>query len=163
MIKRFSAFLVFVIGIHVAHARLGETEKQLVERFGAPSSRATHKIFAQGKFVDLGPTLHFKQDDWRIDCDLIDERVVRIHYRKPGDRTEGQVQLVLGYNTQDLKWAETSKPSIAKLQRTWKRDDGATAEWSKSGGIKLVVPAYDRAKQVVEAKAKAEASKKPKI
>jgi hypothetical protein len=160
---KFSVFLSLAFGfIAVAHARLGETEAQMTARFGPPTVRSQHSTFAQGKLWPIGPTLMFRQGDWTISCDLIDGRCVRIQYGKPGDWTEEQFQLVLAYNSQGAKWTDTSRPAAAKFQRTWKRIDGAEAGWS-GGQMRLVVPAYERAKQVIEAKAKAAASQKPKI
>jgi hypothetical protein len=156
------AFL-FSLGITaLVHARLGETEAQMIARFGQPAYRNQHSIFTQGKGWPLGPSLLFRQDDWSISCDLVDGRCVRIQYGKPGEWTEEQIQLVLAYNSQGGKWTETSNPAARKYQRTWKRADGAEAVWN-SGHMRMVVPAYERAKQVLEAKAKAAASQKPKI
>lgn len=146
----------------VCHARLGETEAQLVARFGKPNLRSNHSAIAQGKSWVLGPSYHFRQDDWSISCDLVDGRCVRIGYSKGGDWTEDQIALVLASNSQGQKWTE-GVSGAAKLSRSWKRSDGATAQWSRGGSMRLVVPAYERAKQVAEAKAKAEASRKPKI
>lgn len=146
-----------------AQARLGETEQEMVDRFGKPMQRGEHTVIAQGKSWVLGPTVHFRQEDWQISADLVDGRCVRIAYSKRGDWTEEQVQLVLGSNSQGIKWTETSKPNTKKIERSWRRNDGALAGWSTLGSIRMVVPAYDRAKQVVEAKAKAEVSRKPKI
>jgi hypothetical protein len=153
-----------LLSVGVAHARLGETEAEMIARFGPPAHRGQHTAHAQGKNWDLGPSLSFKQDDWNIGCDLIDGRCVRVSYQKRGEWTEEQTQLVLSYNSQGGKWTETTKsPSMKKLARSWRRSDGATAGWTSTGGMKMEVPAYERAKQVIEAKAKAEVSKKPKI
>ena len=37
-------------------ARVGETEQQLLERSGTPTSRGKHIVMAQGRSYDLGPT-----------------------------------------------------------------------------------------------------------
>src|SRR5438874_1394864 len=102
--KLFSYIVLFLSAATLAQARLGETEKQLVERFGAPGSRSRHSIIAQGRIWELGPTLNFKQNDWQISCDLVDERVVRIQYQKVGEWTEDQIQAVLNSNSQGDKW-----------------------------------------------------------
>lgn len=146
-----------------AWARLGETEGELVARFGKESLRSNHSIVTQGKSHTLGPVLFFKQDDWSINCYLIDNKCMRISYAKPGDWSEDQIRLVLNSNSQGAQWGETSKPSIAKLQRTWKRIDGSTASWQKGGGMTLVWDAYNKAKAAVEERAKVAAKKKPKI
>lgn len=151
-----------VMCVTAGYARLGETEKELITRFGEPLSRGQHSMFAQGKSWKLGPRLTFKQDLWEIHCDLVDERVAHIHYFKRGDWTEEQVQTVLAYNTQGIAWTE-QESRFPKSVRTWKRKDGATAEWRHGAGLDMTVPAYNRAREVIEAKAKAEVSRKPKI
>jgi hypothetical protein len=160
--KLFLRVCFFLGASLLAHARLGETEAEMIARFGQPALRGKHSTIAQGKSWDLGPSFYFKQDDWQIHCDLVDGRCVRIRYGKKGDWTDEQFQLVLAYNSQGTKWTENSKPG-SKSVRSWKRSDGATADWIKGGNMKMTVPAYDRAKEVVEAKAKAEASKKPRV
>ena len=161
--KLFSAILLSLTLTAAAHARLGETEAQMVARFGQPMHRSQHSTYAQGKVWHMGPTLSFRQEDWSISCDLVDGRCVKIQYGKTGEWTEEQFQMVLAYNSQGARWTETSKPAAKKYNRTWKRADGADAVWNGGAGMSLVVPAYERAKQVIEAKAKAAASQKPKI
>lgn len=155
--------IIFLFGLSSSFARLGETERQLIERFGNVTARQQHKIFAQGKFIDLGPRLSFREGDWRIACDLIDGKCVRITYSKPGDWTEDQVQLVLNNNAQGEKWNEITKPGAAKMLRDWKRSDGSHAKWSRPQGFTLTWDAYEKAKARAEERARAEASRKPKI
>jgi hypothetical protein len=66
-------------------------------------------------------------------------------------------------NAQGARWSDTGKPNSKKLARSWRRDDGATARWQMADGLTLVTPAYERAKTLAEAKAKAEASRPPRI
>lgn len=155
----FSCLLFVTAG----QARLGETEKQLIERFGPPRLQAQHSIIAQGKIIPLGPQLHFAEGDWRIVCDIVDGKCLRIAYSKQGDWTEDQFQLVLNNNSQGSKWVEITKPSIAKLQREWKRGDGSTGKWTKVTGFALTWDAYKKAKAKAEERARVEASRKPKI
>jgi hypothetical protein len=157
------AFLLFLVIAPSLWARLGETEAELVARFGQPHSRVSHSVFAQGKFIPLGPQLHFREGEWRITADLIDGRCLRIAYQKPGDWTEDQIRLVLNSNTQSSQWAETSKANIAKLQRAWRRKDGSVAEWDKLTGFTLTWAAYETAKAKALERARVEASRKPKI
>ena len=157
-------FALFVLLLSAAHARLGETEAELFKRFGMTKTISHHVTFAQGKMITLGPTLFFKQDDWSIQCDMIDGRCMRILYHKPGDWTSDQIQLVMNSNTQGAKWTETSKQSVISLQRTWRRSDGSTATWGKGTGIQITWSAYEKAKKAAEEKARVEsAAKKPKI
>jgi hypothetical protein len=159
------ASLVFMYGLLavIASARLGDTEAELVERFGKPTMHSKHFIFAQGKQREMGPTLHFRLDEWSISCDLVDGRCMRIGYAKPGGWTEDQIRLVLSTNSQGAAWTETSKPMIAKLQRSWHRSDGSMANWNLGQGMNLVWNAYNVAKVKLEEQAKVEGMKKPKI
>lgn len=84
-----------------AVARLGETESELIARFGTPTGRSSHSIFAQGKRIDMGPVIVFRQDEWSISCDLVDGKCMRISYSKPGDWSEDQIRLVLNTNTKE--------------------------------------------------------------
>jgi hypothetical protein len=88
---------------------------------------------------------------------------MRISYSKTGDWTEDQIQLVLATNSQGAQWTETSKSSIATLQRTWKRIDASTATWMKSGSISLVWDAYNKAKAKLEEQTRVKAADRPKI
>lgn len=162
-IQHFLKIVAFVLSATIANARLGEDEKELTTRFGQPSLRSNHSIVSQGKIRSLGPTLIFKQDDWLIQADLVDGRCVRIHYSKPGDWTEKQFSFVLDANAQGARWSEISKKELSKFKREWKRSDSATAEWSRGGAMIVVSPAYQRAVANAEQKAKAEASRDPKI
>lgn len=152
--------VLFILTTVPVWARLGETEKELIARFGKPVTRARHSISAQGKSWELGPTLKFKQDDWHISSDLVDGRVVRENYQKRGDWTTEQIQAVLAANSHGATWTETTKGS-GTHSRTWKRTDGATAD--SFIGISFTTPAYTRAKELAEAKAKVEVSRTPKI
>lgn len=144
-------------------ARLGENERQLIERFGPPQSRLAHSVHAQGRNIDLGPKLIFREGDWRIACDLIDGRCVRITYTKRGDWTEDQVQLVLNNNAQGATWKETTRRGAESMIRDWKRSDGSTARWVRPQGFTLTWDAYEKAKAAAEERARVEASRKPKI
>lgn len=157
-----AVFVAAVAMVSSAFGRLGETESELIARFGKPQLRSVHHALSQGRQYELGPTLHFRQDDWRIGCDLVDGRCVRIEYGKTGQWTDEQIQVVLSSNAQGASWTERTAGS-GKLAREWRRADGATARWSSIGGMTLITPAYERAKSIAEAKAKAEASRKPKI
>jgi hypothetical protein len=158
-LKSFALLAFFVSSLF---ARVGETEAQLVSRFGPPIARVTHKVFAQGKWYELGPTLTFKQEGWQMACDLVDGRCVKINYQKTGEWTDEQFQTVLNANSQGEKWIDLSVTGAVKIRRKWKRSDGAVATWTMRQ-MDIIVPAYERAKAIVEAKAKADANRRPKI
>jgi hypothetical protein len=162
----FALLATLVVNLCLApcvHGRLGETETALAKRFGQPVTKARDNLVAEGKITQLWPQLTYRQDDWRIRCDIVDGRCARIHYSKPGEWTEEQLQTVLNTNAQGATWTDISKASIRKLAREWKRTDGATATWNAGVGLTVTSPAYDRAKVVEEAKVKAKSRQIPKL
>ncbi len=146
-----------------AWARLGETESGLTARFGQPTGRSRTVTSVQGKTIELGPSLLFRQDDWSIICDLIDGRCARISYSKRGEWTDDQIQAVLTANAQGAKWTDVSNAHLRNLSRDWKREDGATAHWQQGLSLSITTPAFERAKRIAEAKAKADASRVPRL
>jgi hypothetical protein len=163
LLRRLALIALLLLGVPFTFARLGETEAELIQRFGKPGSQSQHFVFTQGKMQAFGPALFFRQDDWSIQCDLVDGRCMRISYSKPGDWSGDQIMLVLSSNAQGAKWTENSKPSIASIKRTWLRVDGSTATWQKGAGMSLVWDAYNTAKAKFEEREKVASKKKPKI
>ena len=143
-------------------ARLGETEQQLVARFGAPTSRVIETMSAQGKVYEFGVKLRFRQDDWSIECAIVDGRSSREIYQKVGEWTDEQMTTVLNSNSQGARWTDLSRAATRKIFREWRRNDGGVATWSV-GTMTVTHPSYERAKKVVEAKAKASSSRPPNI
>ncbi len=145
------------------HARLGETEAELIQRFGKPTLTGKDTIIAQGQIIPLGVSHTFKQDDWLIMVTVIDDRCAKIKYYHRGEWTEEQFQTVLTANAQGAKWKDISTPASSKMIRKWQREDRGSALWQSTEGIVLQNPAYDRAKAELEAKAKSKARQIPKI
>lgn len=155
-------FFFLILSSTFAFARVGETEPELVKRFGSPVVRSIDQIGAEGRMWTIGPQLTFKKDDWTIVCVLVDGRVGKESYGKRGQWTEDHLKTVLNANSQGAKWEETGRAG-KKLAREWRRSDGATARWVSNSGMTIIVPGYERAKKVIEAKGKAEAGKPAKI
>jgi hypothetical protein len=154
---------VFVLSALSAFARLGETPTQLTERFGPPQSTVPSYTHAQGRTIQLGDILSFRQDDWSIQCTVTEGRCSKIGYTKAGEWTDQQITTVLTSNSQGARWTDLSNPKFLKVLREWKREDGATAKWQKGIGFSLIHPAFNNAKAKAEAKAKGEANKTPRI
>jgi hypothetical protein len=146
-----------------ALARLGETERELVARFGEPRNRTEEITSTQGKMVAFGTRLYFRQGDWSIQCVVIEGRCAKEVYSKPGDWKEDQFQAILSSEAQGAKWTDISETSVKKLKRDWRRSDGATALWQMGVDMTITHPAFVRAKERAEAKAKADASRVPKF
>lgn len=159
----FHILLAFIAFPFYVYGRLGETEQELVARFGPPVSRAREVTLTQSKIIEFGSKLIFRQGDWTIESVMIEGRCAREEYWKAGEWTEDQFVTVLTSNAQGEKWTDLSKAMTKGLMREWHRGDGATAVWSIGTHMMVTHPAYVRAKKRVEDKAKAEASQIPKI
>jgi hypothetical protein len=131
-----SAFSVSV------HARIGETESQLITRFGQPVSRGQ----------DLGPTVTFAFSDWLVTCDVIDGLCARISYSKIGDWSEEDFDVLLGANGRRSDWTDLLSPRVKKLMRKWKRDDGVIASWI-TGCLSITSPRYEKARALADKEA----------
>jgi len=59
-----------------------------------------------------------------IECDLIDDRSVRIRYHKKEEWTEQQLILLLTTNAESGPWSETR--ASTKMIREWVRSDRVT-------------------------------------
>jgi hypothetical protein len=127
-------------------AHLGDSEQQLIARFGQPVSRGHDIVITQGKILSFGSKLSFQQSDWTITCIEIDGRCVRAIYTKTGEWIEDQFKGVLTSNAQGKRWADDSKESIKRMIREWSRSDGAVAYWHMADETMVVTDkAYDRA------------------
>jgi hypothetical protein len=155
--------LVLLAAPLLVFAHLGDTEQQLVTRFGPPLSRGRDIAISQGKFIEFGSKLAFKEGEWTIECIVIDGRCARTTYSKPGEWSEDQLTAVLASNSQGERWTDNSKEMVRKLARDWRRSDGATATWRMGVSMVVTNPTYDRAKQEIETRAKADATRIPNL
>lgn len=173
--KKYSAILLFLFAAIVSHARLGETEPELVARFGDVRSRmkATVVDGTQGRVLIIGEELVFETDGWQIRAVIIDGRCARIGYQNSGPWNEDQLRYLLNtYGGRD-RWKEQSPPSKAgamKSNRRWKRDDGLVAAWNGAipasiGGsvFSITGDAYTRAVERAQQAKRAEDKKIPKF
>lgn len=128
--------LVFVGGLTLAEARIGETEAQLVVRLGGVQTRLPERTVAEGRVYLLGERVVFKQNEWRVTAVLIDGHCAKITYHKTGAWTEQQFTDLLTVNTGQWKWREIVS-GAPKWQRTWRRADGLVAKWMYAGGFAI--------------------------
>jgi hypothetical protein len=145
----------------IGHARLGDTEKELVARFGAVQMRGRDLTSFESRTYVVGTTLHFKMDQWSISAVMIDGRCARITYGKPGSWTEEQVATVFNANGAMANW-KADRENAPLIMRSWRRNDGATAQWSLAG-LQLTHPAYERHLAMLKAKAEADSHRPPKL
>ena len=152
-------FLLLVAFPATVLARLGESETELIARFGDPVSKTKEAAIVQGEEVVFGTRYSFREGRWTMTCSLVEDRCARISYSYPGEWGEEQFSLFLSRNSQGLEWTDVTKPAAKKIMRAWDRTDSGTASWS-GNAMTVVAPAYVRAKESAEAKAKAEALRK---
>lgn len=138
MRRFFSALtsLVFMGWVTLGEARIGETEAQLVVRFGIVQTRLPERTVAEGRVYLLGERVVLKQNEWRVTAVLIDGRCAKITYHKAGAWTEQQLTDLLTVNTGQWRWREIIS-ATPKWQRTWRRADGLVAKWMYAGGFAI--------------------------
>lgn len=144
---------VFLLGFaSMAHARIGETEAQLVDRFGAVRARLPERTVEQGRVYALGERVVLKQGEWRVTAVLIDGYCAKITYTKTGAWTEQHYQDLLTVNAGRWAWTEVTG-GAPKWQRTWRRADGLVAKWMYAGGFAIeaqpFVDARDQLREIV--------------
>lgn len=154
-----AALLLFAIP-PFAQARVGETEPQLVQRYGQVHWRSRETVIEQQRTYVVGESLQFLADDWSIYALMVNGRCERITYNKAGEWTEAQFTHLFEINGPLQAWKEEVNRN-PKLFRTWTRKDGITASWQFASGLTITTPAYEQAKAAIKAAAKAEASKLP--
>jgi hypothetical protein len=145
-------------------ARLGETEDQIIKRYGKPIMRPPECKIFDGKVIKLGERLYFTQESWNISCVMIDKVCVAIIYSKTGDLTTEQRQHILRTNsTGDQHWVDGKKSN--SMVTVWLRSDGARAERAaySSSTISLFVADYDKKVKAIEDGIKKQSDKLPSI
>jgi hypothetical protein len=115
-----------------AYARLGETESQLVARFGNPDQDHTTGQFGQYQELD------FQKTGFTISIVLLNGHSAKEIYRKTtGDPiTEEEQRNLLFINSGKQRWIETTPPGDAKF--AWLRDDASVAIRTDVGGSQFI-------------------------
>ena len=151
----FHLYAAFALLPMCAFGRLGETEKELVARYGPPVSRIAEIATARGRGVEFGSRLTFRQGEWSVACVMIEGRSAMEVCGKDGDWTGGQIDAVLHGSAQGERWTDMSPEITKRVSRKWRRSDGAVATWNWKLGMTLLHPSYERARRGAEAMAKA--------
>jgi hypothetical protein len=152
-----AALLVVAPG---ARARVGETEPELVQRYGRVHWRSRETVMEQQRTYVVGESLQFLADDWSIYALIVNGHCERITYNKAGEWTEAQFTHLFEINGPLQAWKEEVNRN-PKLFRTWTRKDGITASWQFASGLTITTPVYEQTKAAIKAAAKTEASKLP--
>lgn len=145
----------------IVSARVGETEVELVHRYGTMTSRHAALKSAQGRTYTYGEYLNFRLDDWSVVALMINKRCEEVTYNKSGEWTEAQFKHLLEINGGRSEWEE-QKTNMPQYRREWKRRDKVMAVWS-GGGFEVKSPVVEQTRDALTRKAKEEASKLPKF
>jgi hypothetical protein len=144
----------------VASARVGESEPELVARYGAVTSRQPARKSSQGQMHIYGERLVFRTPDWGVSAVMIGGRCEEINYTKAGDWTKVHFSYLLELNGGRASWTEqpTLNPAI---RRDWQRRDKTMAWWGFTGFM-IRTPAIDRALASMEKPAPENTARTPK-
>lgn len=131
-----------------AEARIGETEAQLVQRFGAVTARSAERTLEQGRAYVLGERIVLRQAEWRVTAVLIGGICAKITYVRSGRWSERHFADLLALNSGRWSWAEV-RGGAPNWQRTWRRSDGLVAKWMYAGGLAIEAQPFVDAQQRV--------------
>ena len=130
-----------------AWARLGETEDQLIARYG----KEIHKQKNEANGQQVGWTdLLFGKSGFQIEVMLFNGVSSKeTFWKTAGDETtDDEIKTLLNDNAQDHAWNKEAPEDSQGISRKWQRDDGAVAGF-ESGRF------YVKAKELIDAEAAA--------
>jgi hypothetical protein len=136
-------------GAGTLHARLGETEEELVQRLGSIELREPEQIVEQQQSFVVGETLHFAAGAWSVVALMIDGRCERIAYQRASAWTDEHFTMLLDANCGGASWHELRNRAPKTQQRAWRRDDGVTATWNALAGFVVSSPKYEKTRATI--------------
>ena len=115
-----------------ATGRVGETEQELVARYGAVTNRQPARKAVQGRMNIYGERLGFKFEFWTVSAVIIAGRCEEITYTLSGKWTDPHFRRLLEINGGWTEWTE-QKTRNPDNHRQWLRRDQTAASWGLSG------------------------------
>ena len=134
----------------ISHAQIGETEAELVERFGFVQERKPERALEEGRVFVIGERIVLKRDRWRITAVMVDGRCAKISYARNGAWTEQHYADLLSTNANNGEWREVSG-SAPNWRRAWQRSDGIIAHWKYAGGLVIEGESFVEARERLRA------------
>lgn len=124
--------LVFALVAPAAVGRVGETEQELVARYGAVTNRQPARKAVQGRMNIYGERLGFRFEFWTVSAVIIAGRCEEITYTLNGKWTDPHFRRLLEINGGWTEWTE-QKTRNPDNHRQWLRRDQTTASWGLTG------------------------------
>lgn len=125
-------FLLFVLLAPLAcYGRVGETHKQLIERYGEPASK---------KEDEEGEYLTFLKSGIAVHCVVREGIAAAVIYNFFRDIKETEAQVLLVANGSVVKW---KKAESGAFKLSWIRDDGVLSASVTRGAPHILTIAYD--------------------
>lgn len=152
------SMLVLLAGARTLQARLGETEGELVQRFGPVESRQPEQVVEHEQTFFLGESLHFVAGGWSVTALMIDNRCERIVYQRAATWTNDQFSVLLAANDAGERWHEV-RNRTPRTQRRWRRDDGVSATWNPFSGFTVSSPVYEKTRAEIRQAARRTSAK----
>lgn len=115
-----------------AFGRVGETESELVARYGAVTNRQPARKAVQGRMNIYGERLGFSFEFWTVSAVIVAGRCEEITYTLTGKWTDPHFRRLLEINGGWSEWTE-QKTRNPDNHRAWQRRDQAKADWGLSG------------------------------
>jgi hypothetical protein len=139
----------------LSRAGIGETEDQLVRRFGDVRERKPERALEAGRVYVVGERIVLKRESWRVTAVMLDEKCAKITYTRSGPWSEPQYAELLATNAGGGTWREIIG-GAPKWQRAWQRSDGIIARWKYAGGFVVEAQPFVEARERVRTIARQE-------
>lgn len=124
--------LVFALVAASAVGRVGETEQELVARYGGVTNRQPARKSVQGRMNIYGERLGFRFEFWTVSAVIVAGRCEELTYSLAGKWTDPHFRRLLEINGGWTEWTE-QKTRNPDNHRQWLRRDQTTATWGLSG------------------------------
>jgi hypothetical protein len=131
------SFLLIILGVLPAYARLGETEDQCVARYGSVLKRDISYTTGQAL-----PVLIFSKNGYTFFAILLGDKVAFLIIDKVDKSvlSNSEIAAFLTANSDNRKWI---KQDINSTKTVWYRDDGAQAQYDPVGNsLCLITKGY---------------------
>jgi hypothetical protein len=131
-------FILFLALPASVLARIGDTEADLIQRYGEP-------VF-QVEAIDGFPGVKgrtFKVSTITVTAYLLDKTCQYQQYSRPGGLTDREILQILSANSGGHEWAALDKPATPMNKKEWMRRDQKAAAFQERLTLKLKILTMD--------------------